>query len=81
MTRWARASANLPVFPWDTLAQAKAKAIAHPDGLADLSVGTPVDPTPQLARRAVEAATRPCSYPLVSIPPMMPCPKSKSQVA
>ena len=63
MTRWARASANLPVFPWDTLAQAKAKAIAHPDGLADLSVGTPVDPTPQLARRALEAASNAPGYP------------------
>ena len=40
--------AGLPDFPWDTLAAAKAAASAHPGGLVDLSVGTPVDPTPQL---------------------------------
>ncbi|NCD20370.1 MAG: succinyldiaminopimelate transaminase, partial [Actinobacteria bacterium] len=32
----------LPDFPWDSLAGAKALASAHPDGLVDLSVGTPV---------------------------------------
>ncbi|HNM12278.1 MAG TPA: hypothetical protein PKI02_12560, partial [Mycobacterium sp.] len=34
-------SARLPVFPWDTLADATATARAHPDGIVDLSVGTP----------------------------------------
>ncbi|EUA57944.1 succinyldiaminopimelate aminotransferase domain protein [Mycobacterium intracellulare 1956] len=33
-------SASLPEFPWDTLADAKAQASAHPDGIVDLSVGT-----------------------------------------
>ncbi|ETB40701.1 hypothetical protein N602_12175 [Mycobacterium avium subsp. hominissuis 10-5606] len=37
-------SAALPEFPWDTLAEAKALAGSHPDGIVDLSVGTPVDP-------------------------------------
>ena len=35
---------KLPDFPWDSLAAAKAKAAAHPDGIINLSVGTPVDP-------------------------------------
>ncbi|MBB1014104.1 succinyldiaminopimelate transaminase, partial [Dietzia schimae] len=34
----------LPVFPWDTLSGARSRASAHPDGLVDLTVGTPVDP-------------------------------------
>ena len=36
-------SVSLPGF-LDTLADAKALAGAHPDGIVDLSVGTPVDP-------------------------------------
>ncbi len=35
---------RLPDFPWDSLAAAKATAQSHPDGIVDLSVGTPVDP-------------------------------------
>ena len=42
----------LPDFPWDTLAPHKERARAHPDGLVDLSVGTPVDPTPDVVREA-----------------------------
>ena len=34
---------RLPDFPWDSLAEAKATAQAHPDGIVDLSVGTPID--------------------------------------
>ena len=49
VSRWTRVSAKLPVFPWDTLAEAKATAAAHPGGLVDLSVGTPVDPVPGAA--------------------------------
>ncbi|MFZ3318994.1 MAG: succinyldiaminopimelate transaminase, partial [Mycobacterium sp.] len=37
-------SAQLPEFPWDTLADATALAKSHPGGIVDLSVGTPVDP-------------------------------------
>lgn len=58
-----RVSARLPVFPWDTLAQAKAVASAHPGGLVDLSVGTPVDPAPELARAALAAASDAHGYP------------------
>jgi len=54
---------HLPDFPWDSLAGAKARAQAHPDGIVDLSVGTPVDSTPELGRRAlIEAANSP-GYP------------------
>ena len=49
-------ASRLPDFPWDTLAGAKATAQAHPGGIVDLSVGTPVDPTPQLAVDALSAA-------------------------
>lgn len=41
-------SDTLPQFPWDTLAEAKATAQAHPGGIVDLSVGTPADPVPQI---------------------------------
>ncbi|WP_353081271.1 succinyldiaminopimelate transaminase [Tessaracoccus lapidicaptus] len=57
--------ARLPDFPWDTLSAAKALASAHPDGLVDLSVGTPVDPTPDLAREALAAASDAHGYPTV----------------
>ncbi len=45
--------AELPAFPWDRLADAHAKAAAHPDGIVDLSVGTPVDPVPEPIRAAL----------------------------
>ncbi|MER2093468.1 MAG: succinyldiaminopimelate transaminase, partial [Saccharopolyspora rectivirgula] len=38
-----RRGPQLPDFPWDSLAAATARAKAHPEGLVDLSVGTPVD--------------------------------------
>ena len=61
-----RRSAQLPDFPWDTLAAAKARAQLHPDGIVDLSVGTPVDPTPELGRQALAAAADSPGYPLTS---------------
>lgn len=36
---------QLPDFPWDSLREAKKTAQAHPGGLIDLSVGSPVDDT------------------------------------
>lgn len=57
---------SLPDFPWDTLAHHRATALAHPDGLVDLSVGTPVDPTPDVVRRALEDASDAPGYPLTS---------------
>jgi succinyldiaminopimelate transaminase len=46
-------AAALPDFPWDSLAADKALALAHVDGIVDLSVGTPVDPVPAVVRAAL----------------------------
>jgi succinyldiaminopimelate transaminase len=51
------------VFPWDTLADAAALARSHPDGIVDLSVGTPVDPVAPLIRGALAAAGSAPGYP------------------
>ncbi|UED84346.1 succinyldiaminopimelate transaminase [Streptomyces profundus] len=58
-------SPRLPVFPWDRLEPYKATAAAHPDGIVDLSVGTPVDPVPELVRRALTEAADSPGYPTV----------------
>jgi succinyldiaminopimelate transaminase len=58
-------SSRLPVFPWDKLEPYKATAAAHPDGIVDLSVGTPVDPVPELIRKALVAAADSPGYPTV----------------
>ncbi|MGW0463993.1 bifunctional succinyldiaminopimelate transaminase/glutamate-prephenate aminotransferase [Streptomyces sp. NPDC003027] len=58
-------SSRLPVFPWDKLEPYKKTAAAHPDGIVDLSVGTPVDPVPELIRRALVAAADSPGYPTV----------------
>ncbi len=44
---------QLPDFPWDSLDEDRAIAAAHPDGLVDLSVGTPVDPIAPSVRAAL----------------------------
>ena len=54
---------QLPDFPWDTLVPHKAIASAHPEGIVDLSVGTPVDPTPALLRDALAGASDSPGYP------------------
>lgn len=61
----APVSGRLPVFPWDTLESAKTTAAAHPDGLIDLSIGTPIDPSPALAQDALTAAADAPGYPTV----------------
>lgn len=55
--------AALPDFPWDSLAAAKATAAGHPGGIVDLSVGTPVDPTPELGQEALCGAANSPGYP------------------
>lgn len=57
-------SQTLPDFPWDSIARAKATAQAHPDGIVDLAVGTPTDPTPQLVCQALADAAQAPGYPL-----------------
>jgi len=59
-------SSKLPDFPWDLLEPAKAVAAAHPDGIVDLSIGTPVDPVPPLIREALAAASDAPGYPLTA---------------
>lgn len=54
---------RLPPFPWDRLAPYARKADAHPGGRVDLSVGTPVDPVPEVARRALAGAADAPGYP------------------
>lgn len=62
---------RLPDFPWDTLADAKRRASAHPGGIVDLSVGTPVDPVPDIGRQALGAASDSPGYPLTwGTPPL-----------
>ncbi|HML51990.1 MAG TPA: succinyldiaminopimelate transaminase [Propionicimonas sp.] len=56
-------AASLPDFPWDSLAEARQRASAHPDGLVDLSVGTPVDSTPRVIREALVAHADAPGYP------------------
>ncbi len=51
------------MFPWDTLAQASALARAHPGGIVDLSVGTPVDPVAPVIRAALAEASAVPGYP------------------
>ncbi|WP_328848046.1 succinyldiaminopimelate transaminase [Mycolicibacterium austroafricanum] len=51
------------MFPWDTLADATAAARAHPDGIVDLSVGTPVDDVAPVIRDALAAASSAPGYP------------------
>ncbi|MFG3495034.1 bifunctional succinyldiaminopimelate transaminase/glutamate-prephenate aminotransferase [Streptomyces sp. NPDC047928] len=58
-------SSRLPVFPWDKLEPYKKTAGAHPDGIVDLSVGTPVDPVPELIREALVGAADSPGYPTV----------------
>ncbi len=54
---------ELPDFPWDSLAPYAARAREHADGIVDLSVGSPVDPTPAVVREALIAATDAHGYP------------------
>ncbi len=63
-TRQVAVSSRLPDFPWDHLAEAAERARAHPDGVVDLSVGTPVDPTPAVIQEALRGAADAPGYPL-----------------
>ena len=58
--------AQLPDFPWDALAALSAVARNHPDGIIDLSQGTPVDPTPEFIQRAFRDASNSPSYPVTA---------------
>ncbi|WP_193047904.1 succinyldiaminopimelate transaminase [Mycolicibacterium baixiangningiae] len=61
----------MPEFPWDTLAAAGALARSHPDGIVDLSVGTPVDPVAPVIRDALAAASGAPGYPTTAGTPQL----------
>jgi succinyldiaminopimelate transaminase len=54
---------RLPPFPWDRLLPYAQTARAHAGGVVDLSVGTPVDDTPDVVRQALAAASNAPGYP------------------
>jgi succinyldiaminopimelate transaminase len=55
--------ADLDDYPWDAVAPYAARARAHPDGIVDLSIGSPVDPTPAVVAHALAEATDAHAYP------------------
>jgi succinyldiaminopimelate transaminase len=59
-------SLTLPDFPWDSLESHRDRASAHPHGLIDLSVGSPIDPTPAVATKPLQDAAQAPSYPLTA---------------
>ncbi len=63
MASHRRVGHRLPEFPWDTIASAKVTASAHPGGIVDLSVGTPVDPVDPLIRAALSSVADTPGYP------------------
>ena len=57
---------KLPDFPWDALAPYSQIARNHPKGAIDLSQGTPVDDTPDLIQRALQASANSPRYPVTA---------------
>ena len=55
---------KLPDFPWDALAPYAELARKYPQGAIDLSVGTPVDSTPEFIQEAFRSASNSPSYPV-----------------
>ena len=64
LRRQSLISSRLPDFPWDRLTDYAARARAHADGIVDLSVGTPVDPTPEVVQQALRDAADSPGYPM-----------------
>ena len=56
----------LPDFPWDALAPFGQIARAHPNGIIDLSVGTPVDSTPEFIQAVLRDSSNSPSYPVTA---------------
>ncbi|WP_328426091.1 succinyldiaminopimelate transaminase [Micromonospora sp. NBC_00389] len=71
MNRPAPVSSRLPEFTWDTLDAAAVVAAAHPEGLINLSMGTPVDPVPEVIRQALADASDAPGYPLTAGTPAL----------
>lgn len=57
---------DLPEFPWDSLVPYRSLAAEHPGGMLDLSIGTPVDPTPALLQAVLAQHADAPGYPTVA---------------
>src|SRR5699024_9192543 len=55
-------------YPWDAVVPYAERARAHPGGIVDLSIGTPVDPTPAVIQDALARATDNPGHPTVPGP-------------
>jgi len=54
---------RLPEYPWQKLKPYQAIAEKHAKGMVDLSVGSPVDPTPKIIQDAIRDSTNAPGYP------------------
>jgi succinyldiaminopimelate transaminase len=54
---------RLPEYPWEQLKPYSAKAALHERGAVDLSVGSPVDPTPSIIQDALSDSSNAPGYP------------------
>ncbi len=54
---------DLAEYPWDAVTAYREHAAAHPRGIVDLSIGSPIDPTPEVIRTALTEATDAHAYP------------------
>ncbi|WP_136089722.1 succinyldiaminopimelate transaminase [Auritidibacter ignavus] len=55
---------TLPVYPWEELTPYRQRAEQHPDGVCDLSIGSPVDPVPDFIQQALVQASNWPGYPV-----------------
>jgi succinyldiaminopimelate transaminase len=54
---------GLPDYPWKSLKPFQEKAAQHKDGAIDLSVGSPIDPTPEAVQQALKNFANAPGYP------------------
>lgn len=54
---------GLPEYPWQSLNPYREQAAKHKDGLIDLSVGSPIDPTPDVVQQALKNFSDAPGYP------------------
>lgn len=54
---------RLADFPWDQIGSYRERAAEHPLGLVNLSMGSPIDPTPEVVRRALVEQSNAPGYP------------------
>ncbi|MEY4990521.1 MAG: hypothetical protein RIS08_747 [Actinomycetota bacterium] len=54
---------RLPEYPWQKIKPFRDLASKHPHGSIDLSVGNPIDPTPEVVQKALDLASDSPGYP------------------